>query len=77
VDRIEWVTGRFPPWWAGTTIRFDLSDSPEGPGTRLLFSHRDYEPDNPVQIVTPAWAQILLRLKSYAETGNPEPFFDF
>jgi hypothetical protein len=27
--------------------------------------------------VTPAWAQILLRLKSYAETGNPEPFFDF
>ena len=19
-DRIEWVTGGFPPWWAGTTI---------------------------------------------------------
>jgi hypothetical protein len=78
VDRIEWVAGRFPPWWAGTTIRFELSENPDGPGTRLLFSHRDYEPDDPViPIVTPAWAQILLRLKSYAETGNPEPFFDF
>jgi uncharacterized protein YndB with AHSA1/START domain len=77
-DRIEWETGGFPPWWAGTTIRFDLADNPDGPGARLLFSHRDYEPDNPViPIVTPAWAQILLRLKSYAETGKPEPFFDF
>jgi uncharacterized protein YndB with AHSA1/START domain len=77
-DRIDWVTGIFPPWWAGTTIRFELAENPDGPGTRLLFSHRDYEPDNPViPIVTPAWAQILLRLKSYAETGKPGPFFDF
>src|ERR687897_2227898 len=75
---VEWVTGGFPPWWAGTTIRFDLSDNPDQPGTRLLFSHRDYAPDNPViPIVTPAWAQILLRLKGYAETGTPQPFFDF
>jgi hypothetical protein len=77
-DRIEWVTGAFPPWWAGTTIRFELGYNPEGPGTRLQFSHREYEPDNPViPIVTPAWAQILLRLKGYAETGKPQPFFDF
>jgi hypothetical protein len=77
-DRIEWVTGGFPPWWAGTTIRYDVADNPDGRGTRLLFSHRDYEPDNPViPIVTPAWAQILLRLKGYAETGKPQPFFDF
>ncbi len=77
-DRVEWVTGAFPPWWAGTTIRFDIGQNPEGPGTRLSFSHRDYEPDNPViPIVTPAWAQILLRLKGYAETGVRQPFFDF
>jgi hypothetical protein len=77
-DRVEWVTGGFPPWWAGTTIRFDLGPNPDGPGTRLLFSHRDYAPDNPViPIVTPAWAQILLRLKAYAETGVRQPFFDF
>jgi uncharacterized protein YndB with AHSA1/START domain len=77
-NRIEWRTGGFPPWWAGTTIRWDLSANPDGPGTRVLFSHRDYEPDNPViPIVTPAWAQIILRLKAYAETGEPDPFFRF
>jgi hypothetical protein len=70
--------GTLPALVGGTTIRFELSENPDGPGTRLLFSHRDYEPDDPViPIVTPAWAQILLRLKSHAETGNPEPFFDF
>ncbi len=76
--RIEWVTGGFPPWWAGTTIRWDIARNPEAAGTRLLFSHRDYDPDNPViPIVTPAWAQIIGRLKGYAETGTAQPFFDF
>jgi uncharacterized protein YndB with AHSA1/START domain len=75
-DRVEWRTGGFPPWWQGTTIRWDLADNPEGSGTRLLFSHRDFDPDNEViPIVTPAWAQIIQRLKAYAETGNPTPFF--
>jgi hypothetical protein len=79
LDRVEWRTGAFPPWWAGTSIRWDLSDAPELPGgTRLLFSHRDYEPDNPViPIVTPAWAQIILRLKTYTESGQRQPYFDF
>ena len=77
-DRIEWVTGNSPPWWAGTTIRWDLAENPDRPGTRLMFSHRDYQPDNPViPIVTPAWAQIILRLKGFAETGTRQPFFDF
>lgn len=73
------MTGAFPPWWAGPTIRWDLTERDDGrPGTRLQFSHRDYAPDNPViPIVTPAWAQIILRLKSYAETGTPQSFFDF
>jgi len=78
-DRVEWVTGGFPPWWAGTTVRWDLGDRDDDrPGTRLLFSHRDYDPDNPViPIVTPAWAQIIVRLKQYAETGTSQPYFDF
>jgi hypothetical protein len=77
-DRVEWRVGAFPPWWAGTTIRWDHSDNPDRPGTRLLFSHRDYDPDNPViPVVTPAWAQIILGLKHYAETGEARPFFSF
>jgi hypothetical protein len=77
-ERVEYVTGGFPPWWAGTTVRFDIAAHPEATGTRLLFGHRGYEPDNPlIPIVTPAWAQILLRLKGFAETGRRQPFFDF
>ena len=76
--RLDWVTGGFPPWWAGTTIRWVVEPNPEKPGTRLQFSHRDYDPDNPViPIITPAWALIIQRLKGYAETGEPQPFFDF
>jgi uncharacterized protein YndB with AHSA1/START domain len=77
-DRVEWVTGGYPPWWAGTSIQWDLADNPDAAGTRLRFSHGGYAPDNPViPIVTPAWAQIILRLKGYVETGRPQPFFDF
>src|SRR5262245_3424803 len=56
---VEWVTGGFPPWWAGTTVRWTYGRNPEAAGTRLLFEHRDYDPDNPsIPIVTPAWALI-------------------
>lgn len=77
-DRVEWVTGEFPPPWAGTTIRWDLLERDDGaPGTRLLFSHRDWDADDPsIAVVTPVWAQIILRLKAYAETGTPQPFFE-
>jgi hypothetical protein len=75
---LDWVNGAFPPWWAGTTIRWLVEPNPDKPGTRLRFEHRDFEPDNPViAIITPAWAQIILRLKGYAETGQRQPFFDF
>jgi hypothetical protein len=76
--RVEWQTGSFPPWWAGTTIRWTIASNPDAAGTRLLFEHRDYDPDNPViPIVTPAWALIIQRLKELAETGTRRPFFDF
>jgi len=76
--RVEWVTGGFPPWWAGTTVRWELGANQDGAGTRLDFSHRDYAPDNPViPIVTPAWALIINRLKGFAETGDRQPYFDF
>ena len=77
-DHVDWVTGAYPPWWAGTTVSWDVGPNPEAPGTRLQFVHGGYDSDNPViPIVTPAWAQIILRLKAYAESGRPQPFFDF
>lgn len=72
-DRIDWHIAENPPWWKGTTIRFDLSDGEDG-GTQLLFGHRDFEPDNPViPVITPAWARFLDNLVAVAESGEPNP----
>jgi uncharacterized protein YndB with AHSA1/START domain len=77
-SRVDWVTGGFPPPWAGTTVRWDLADNPDGPGTRLVFHQLGFDPENPViAVVTPIWAQIVGRLKGYVESGTPQPFFDF
>lgn len=71
-ERIEWHIAENPPWWRGTTVRFDLTK--EGEGTRVLFSHRDFDPDNPViPVITPAWMQFLFNLKAVAESGKPNP----
>lgn len=72
---VAWRTLAFPPWWAGTTIRWIVADRDDAPGARLHFAHEGFHPDNEViPIITPAWAQIIQRLQRYAETGEPDPF---
>ena len=72
---IAWRTLAFPPWWAGTTIRWTVTDRDDATGTRLHFAHEGFDPDNEViPIITPAWAQIIHRLQRYAETGESDPF---
>ena len=67
VNRIEWFVAANPPWWAGTTIRFDIAQ--EGAGTKLLFEHRDFDPESPIiPVITPAWAQFVGNLKAVAES---------
>lgn len=74
--QVAWRVTTYPQWWAGTTIRWQVTSKEDAPGTRLLFTHEGFEPnDEMIAIVTPVWAQIILRLKSYAETGTPDPFF--
>lgn len=73
--QISWETEEFPPWWDGTTIRWTVGDNPDGDGSRLHFRHDGFDPDaDIIPIVTPAWAGIIDRLKSYAETGTAAPF---
>lgn len=74
-EKVSWETLEFPPWWAGTTINWALEAAPDGPGTRVHFSHDGFEPDAEiVPVITPAWAGIIERLKHYAETGEADPF---
>lgn len=73
-DRIEWHIAQNPPWWADTTIRFDISAAADDDGTVLLFSHRDFAPDDPIiAVITPAWAQFVQNLARVSETGQANP----
>lgn len=65
---VAWRTLAFPPWWADTTIRWRVDDRDDGPGSRLTFAHEGFDPDNEIiPVITPAWAQFILGLKSRAE----------
>jgi hypothetical protein len=77
-DTVAWEVGATPEWWRGTIIRWSLEGNPEGPGTRIHFRHDGFEREHPIiEVITPAWAHIIDRLKGYAETGERQPFFDF
>ena len=72
-DLIEWHIPENPPWWKGTTIRFDLSESESG-GTSLLFTHGGFESDDAIiETITPVWIRFLDNLVSVAESGTPNP----
>ncbi|MGW1887399.1 SRPBCC family protein [Streptomyces sp. NPDC001970] len=76
-DRVVWTSvGVFPPHWANTIITWKLSDNPDADGTRVLFRHtgwQDQDPGLPPAAYT--WGLLMTRLKQYAESGEPAPFF--
>ncbi|HJQ77926.1 MAG TPA: SRPBCC domain-containing protein [Acidimicrobiia bacterium] len=69
---IDWHVPESPPWWKGTHIVFELSS---GDGeTTLLFTHRGFDPEDPIiQVITPAWVRFLDNLVAVAESGKPRP----
>lgn len=70
---VAWHVPDSPPWWKGTTIRFELGDGADG-GTSLLFTHGGFDPDDPViEVITPAWVGFLNNLVEVAETGKANP----
>jgi uncharacterized protein YndB with AHSA1/START domain len=76
-ERLRWHCIGGPPPWVGTDIVFRLDTAPEN-GTRVLFDHVGWkDAEEMVRVVTFGWVQMFLRLKAYAETGTPQPFFDF
>jgi uncharacterized protein YndB with AHSA1/START domain len=75
-ERVLWRAGGFPPWWQGTTVRWDIAENPDGDGTRVVMTHAGFEPDNPtIGAVTMGWGEILPRLRGYAQDGKPQPYF--
>jgi uncharacterized protein YndB with AHSA1/START domain len=67
-EAVEWHIPESPPWWKGTTIRFQLTPTDEG--TTMLFTHGGFEPDDPIiQAITPAWVRFLDNLVAVAQSG--------
>ena len=70
---VEWFVAENPPWWQGTTIRFDIAAGEEG-GTSLLFTHSGFEPDHPIIApITPAWVRFVDNLVAVSESGVANP----
>ncbi|WP_330248090.1 MULTISPECIES: SRPBCC domain-containing protein [unclassified Streptomyces] len=68
--------GAFPPHWSGTVITWQLTDAPDGTGTRVDFRHAGLAADDSdLPSTAETWGQLMYRLKQYAETGTPQPFF--
>ena len=74
--RVEWDCTGGPPGWERTRLVWAVEKTDTGAVVR--FDHAGFpRVDDMFRIVTVGWAQMLLSLKAYLETGRREPFFDF
>lgn len=74
--RVEWDCVGGPPGWESTRVVWDVEATDTGVVVR--FDHAGFPAlDDRFRIVTVGWAQMLLSLKAYLETGIRKPFFDF
>jgi len=74
--QVRWsCLGDFP-YWAGTTVHWDLSAGPTG-GTMVVFRHGGWPDDYPeldYASVNYTWGRIVGALKAFVETGTSQPF---
>lgn len=73
---MEWDCDGGPPGWEQTRVVWGVEPTAAGAVVRL--DHAGFPAvDDMFRIVTVGWAQMLLSLKAYLETGTRKPFFDF
>lgn len=71
---VEWHVPDSPPWWQGTTIRFEVADDAHSGGSALQFTHTGFDPRDPmIAVITPAWVRFLDNLVAVAQTGSANP----
>jgi uncharacterized protein YndB with AHSA1/START domain len=77
-NAVEWACEGDYPGWNGTRLTWELQPAPNAGETTLSFRHAGFSDDyGDAQYahVNWVWGQIVGRLKAYAETGQPQPFF--
>ena len=75
---VSWVCQGDFPHWPGTQVTWELRPASNAGETTLLFAHSGWGDDYPrdqLAHTSYTWGQIVGRLKAYAETGQPQPFF--
>lgn len=69
---VQWDIPASPPWWKGTSIRFQVEETENGPS--LLFTHGGFEANDPIiAVITPAWVGFLNNLVEVARMGQANP----
>jgi uncharacterized protein YndB with AHSA1/START domain len=83
IDRLEpgsevrWTSIGDFPFWEGTVVDWRMQPNPDGPGTRLTFSHTGWpeeQPEHAYASVSYTWGQIVARLHDVLHSGTPDPY---
>ena len=74
-ELLEWECLGDQREWTGTKLSFVLRPTRDG-GTTLKFAHIGWREETDYMAdCKEAWPKVLERLKRYAESGKPDPFF--
>jgi uncharacterized protein YndB with AHSA1/START domain len=74
---VRWSTHAGFPGWENTTVSWEIVAAKDG-GQELRFSHEGWPaevPQGELASVNYTWGQVVGKLKNYAETGKPDPYF--
>lgn len=75
--RVRWSTNGGFDAWNGTTVTWDIKHGEDG-ANEVWFDHDGWPASLPAKdtaSVNFTWGGIVARLKEYAETGKPVPYF--
>ena len=74
---VRWSAHGGFPEWVKTTVTWEILPATGG-GQEVRFTHEGWPADLPqgnLASVNYTWGRVVGRLKKYAETGEPVPFF--
>lgn len=75
-ERVRWTCMGRSEEWEGTELRWDLVADDGGTETAVRFTHADWQStDGAFRTCNSTWGALMHRLKDYAESGKPDPFF--
>jgi uncharacterized protein YndB with AHSA1/START domain len=78
-ERVKWTGLDDFPNWGGTNVSWEIAGSEAGE-TKVTFRHTNWPAPvtaDDLGSINYTWGVIVERLKQYAETSKPAPYFAF